>query len=249
MNNIITYNKRSRSNSSLKENLPPTPRKKPRIEQVYKQNLSQLQLDLGSTQTTCKQCGMSFIKTLKTDSTLHQKFHEKSKRGIEWPNPKSLEIIWKDYIGNKILVVSGIVEKRRLGQLVSLVDSELASITTIHENMKAFVYIKGTKCIGLVLAERIDLGYRAISDKTNSSCTIASDVQVDAILGISRIWVSKNHRRLRIAWKLLDISRENFLYGLVIDKDKVAFSQPSESGKKLIEKWTGRKDFVVYIET
>ena len=59
------------------------------------------------------------------------------------------------------------------------------------------------------------------------------------LLGISRIWVSKSHRRKGIATRLLDSARAHFFYGFRVPKKMVAFSQPTESGRQLAEKWFG----------
>ena len=62
-----------------------------------------------------------------------------------------------------------------------------------------------------------------------------------ALLGISRIWTSKSHRRKGIASALLDCARGNFFYGVEVPKEIVAFSQPTESGGYLAEGWFGEK--------
>jgi len=61
-------------------------------------------------------------------------------------------------------------------------------------------------------------------------------------LGIPRIFVSSSYRRLGIASRLLTAAAENFIHGITLDpaKGEVAFTQPTTSGKALMEKWGGR---------
>lgn len=75
-----------------------------------------------------------------------------------------------------------------------------------------------------------------------------SESKVPAVLGISRIWTSPLHRKQNIATALLDramiyhYNLENAVNKtqLVLLKDQVAFSQPTDSGSRLARKWTGK---------
>lgn len=58
-----------------------------------------------------------------------------------------------------------------------------------------------------------------------------------AIVGISRIWTSGASRRKGIALDLLDCVVSNYIYGMEIPKNQIAFSQPTESGKRLAQKF------------
>ena len=90
----------------------------------------------------------------------------------------------------------------------------------------------------------------------SSSISIDRDQAHEAILGVSRIWTSRAYRRRGIATRLLECARRSFVYGLVIAKDRVAFSQPSQSGKALAEAWFGvdggghqnGTDWLVYVD-
>jgi len=68
-------------------------------------------------------------------------------------------------------------------------------------------------------------------------------------LGISRMFVSSSYRRLGIASRLLTAAADNFIHGVTLDptKGEVAFTQPTASGKALMEKW-GKKGVRVYRE-
>jgi N-acetyltransferase len=68
-------------------------------------------------------------------------------------------------------------------------------------------------------------------------------------LGIPRMFVSSSYRRLGIASRLLTAAAENFIHGITLDpaKGEVAFTQPTTSGKALMEKW-GKQGARVYRE-
>ncbi|KAL9000813.1 MAG: hypothetical protein Q9169_000567 [Polycauliona sp. 2 TL-2023] len=122
------------------------------------------------------------------------------------------------------------------------------------ERFKAFLHLDGERCIGFCLAEKIGSANRVIDPKPHddqrqsevnsavrsSSISVSAEVDV-VLLGIARIWTSKSHRGRGIATDLLETVRGNFFYGLEVSKDLVAFSQPTESGGKLAERWFGCK--------
>ncbi|KAJ3257856.1 hypothetical protein HDU77_002500 [Chytriomyces hyalinus] len=82
------------------------------------------------------------------------------------------------------------------------------------------------------------------AENANLVMAIESNSPVPAACGISRIWVSKKHRRHGIALKLLDACRRKYLFGCVLDKESIAFSQPTMEGMRLGRKFFGRDDFL-----
>ena len=120
-----------------------------------------------------------------------------------------------------------------------------------EDRFKFFLYMVGDKCVGLCLAERIHNAAKVVTPKlpqlfnqghvasTRSSSISMAATRDPALLGISRIWTLKSHRRKGIASSLLDCARGNFFYGIEVPKEMVAFSQPSESGGRLAEAWFG----------
>lgn len=121
------------------------------------------------------------------------------------------------------------------------------------ERFKAFLQIEREKCVGFCLAEKISNARRvtdpeisedreAVDDPALTSSSISASADLDlALLGIARIWTSKSHRGRGIAAELLETARGNFFYGMEVPKELVAFSQPTESGGRLAERWFGRR--------
>lgn len=97
-----------------------------------------------------------------------------------------------------------------------------------------------------------------------------SKESVEATLGVSRIWTSSRHRHQHIASSLLDtalrlhmqtIGQQSHTTSLpsaeprnrghfsALDKDNVAFSQPTESGARLARRWFGKAyEWKIYVD-
>lgn len=60
-------------------------------------------------------------------------------------------------------------------------------------------------------------------------------------MGISRLFVPSAYQRCSIALRLLDAAAATFVHGCPLDptRGEVAFTQPTASGKALMEKWGG----------
>ena len=149
------------------------------------------------------------------------------------------EMLWRP--GNITAVKKSGTRKKRTAAPETADDRE--------DRFKVFLYLLGDKCIGLCLAERISNAFKVVSpdqgpppekaalSPARSSSISTSPTRDPALLGISRIWTSKSHRRKGIAALLLDCARTNFFYGIEVPKEMVAFSQPTESGGRLAERW------------
>ena len=117
------------------------------------------------------------------------------------------------------------------------------------DRYKTFLYMVDDKCVGFCLAEKISSAFPVVRLKagedqenevlaTSKSSSVSVSTSADvALLGVSRIWVSKSQRGRGLAVDLLDYARSNFFYGVEAPKNLVAFSQPTESGGRLAERW------------
>lgn len=129
------------------------------------------------------------------------------------------------------------------------------------DRYKVFLHVKDGRCVGLCLAERITKAQRVKEEKMKqkegerpvggkSSSISTQEETVPAVVGVSRIWTSKLFRRKGIANNLLECVMSQFIYGMEIDKDELAFSQPTESGCQLARAWYGQDSgWLVYNET
>ncbi|KIW43385.1 uncharacterized protein PV06_04494 [Exophiala oligosperma] len=79
------------------------------------------------------------------------------------------------------------------------------------------------------------------SSGPSSSISISEETHL-AVVGVSRIWTSRAFRHKGIANNLLECVMSQFIYGMEIEPDQVAFSQPTESGAALARAWFGADD-------
>lgn len=120
------------------------------------------------------------------------------------------------------------------------------------DRFKVFLHMKDSKCVGLCLTERIweshvvkrpdhggGNGTGTNGERFNSSSITASEEAHPAVVGISRVWTSASSRRKGIAMDLLDCVVSNYIYGMEIHKSQIAFSQPTESGCRLLKAFFG----------
>ncbi|KAJ5884955.1 hypothetical protein N7495_009465 [Penicillium taxi] len=121
------------------------------------------------------------------------------------------------------------------------------------DRYRVFLHMKDSRCVGLCLTERIwesrPVAQAEQNGATNSSSVTVKDEIQPAVVGVSRIWTSGTSRRKGIALDLLDCVVINFIYGMEIPKDQIAFSQPTESGNRLANKFfADEKTWHVYNE-
>jgi N-acetyltransferase len=64
----------------------------------------------------------------------------------------------------------------------------------------------------------------------NSKSEVSPNID-HPLVGIRQIWVDKKFRKQKVANKLVDSARKNFLYGVIIPRDGIAFSQPTSDGQ------------------
>ena len=110
---------------------------------------------------------------------------------------------------------------------------------------RLFMYLSGTKCVGLCLVEGISRAHKvepSPADCASDHPLVVEEGLSPAIIGVSRIWTAAGQRRKRVASKLLDS-----LVGLTLDgreqilKETIAFSQPTNSGANLARQWFGKQ--------
>ncbi|KAK6498060.1 N-acetyltransferase O1 (Establishment of cohesion protein 1) [Arthrobotrys conoides] len=133
------------------------------------------------------------------------------------------------------------------------------------EQFKIYLYLEGTKCVGLCLAEKIKEAQWATTKEGGASISCSLDISETkrpALLGISRIWTCPKQRRYGVASRLVNSAVESFVYGMKVEVGMVAFSQPTDSGAWFALGWvagqtTGdtvpeggaqEKGFLVYLD-
>ena len=108
------------------------------------------------------------------------------------------------------------------------------------------MYISEKKIAGVLVVQSLSQGYRMLSASTTSSQKCCSTDPSPALCGVSRIWTLASFRRRKIASRLLDAMRTEFIYGKIISVDELAFSDPTEMGLAFAQHYSKRQDFLVY---
>ncbi|CAJ0598805.1 unnamed protein product [Cylicocyclus nassatus] len=95
-----------------------------------------------------------------------------------------------------------------------------------------------------------------VTEPLNSAQDLASGMEVrdeNSIIGVNRIWTHPSARRKGIATEILDVIRRWYFTGTHVPRNRVAFSDPSEDGRKFAEKYIGGPEkpssFLVYAVT
>lgn len=210
--------------------------------------------------TTCKDCGMSYMPTYAVDVKLHEKFHSQSLEGRDWSPEWGVPVTKSSEAGTfmdgfyivKITHSSKLAEKRAAQDLITLVNTEL-SAPPENPTWKsgpagagaAYLYIcsKKRKAIAVLVVERVTRGRPMLVPTAEllQSVPKSSGISFDrfpVIMGVSRIFTVRNYRRQGIGSILLSTACTDFIYGLKIQKNQVAWSQPSASGAKLALSWS-----------
>ncbi|KAI5858097.1 ESCO1/2 acetyl-transferase-domain-containing protein [Tricharina praecox] len=126
--------------------------------------------------------------------------------------------------------------------MLQIVDSELGAAEITDDALwragrwKAYLFSSSRRVVGFLLAERIQRGYVA---RGGASGAVVMGEERPALLGVCRIWTAGEWRRRGVARRLLEEARQEFVYGLKVGRELVAFSQPTESGAALARGWWG----------
>ncbi|CAH02222.1 Eco1p [Kluyveromyces lactis] len=105
---------------------------------------------------------------------------------------------------------------------------------------KAFIYVKKNRAVGVITIEYIENTNRGKWMVLDTKA-IVPNVVPDVKLGISRIWVCRNQRQHGIATRLLEVARKKSIYGCIVNKWELAWSQPSQSGSILAKSYNAAK--------
>ena len=91
---------------------------------------------------------------------------------------------------------------------------------------------------------RVDSGPICLKGKRPCSVlTEKNEKPLGRTLGVRQIWVHKNYRRNNIARSLVDIGRQYFIFGTIVLRSHVAYSQPTSDGLKFSLAYS-KQDFV-----
>ncbi|KAL1521061.1 hypothetical protein AB1Y20_022616 [Prymnesium parvum] len=241
---LKTTQKRKHAGSSSKHNPPP-------LEQMY--------LDFGqrSLKGHCEDCGMRYTEGDRTDEEAHRKYHRRVLAGVTFRGAVTERVVHQRPDGLQIIAIHSTDPPEKLRKLAEAkrhIDDELGCSVQLPACFRAFVCVTPAgRMAGCVIAEPRKVGYRLCEtldgghhDHAEVAVLQHDGLAQPALCGISQIWVSREHRRLSIGSQLLEAVRQNMVIGFELPKEKIAFSQPTASGRALATAYTGTKNFLVY---
>ena len=230
-----------------------------------KSPLKQLTLNFGQNSTIpnqCKECGLFYSTSDREDIQLHEKIHNERENSLKYFASKGEKIVQEYYDGKCLLVEYGVDSKQAASkalQVLDYVDADLGIRSEIKSNLEfnqsnlnsikfyLFVSFSFKKIVGFCMAEKIHKAFKIkFLDEKSNSFTYDEEAPEKATCGISRIWVAPSMRRNKIATRLLDCVRINFMYFRSLKLDEIAFSDPTQFGQALAKKYFSSNHFLVY---
>jgi len=197
------------------------------------------------------ECGMFFSPGNEEDEKLHKRFHSSKLAPLTLSGIAKFNTV-KNWSEGSIIAVDPSLENEQIKSAIARVDSEL----NFTYNWKAqgeqmFLYIRNKKILGCVIAENvITTAYKIKQEdktgETRQGTIVCDSIPQPALIGVSRVWVHSKYRRQGIATSLVDACRNNFLFGEVVQKDKVAITQPTSDGLCWASKYFNCEDFLIY---
>jgi len=238
-----------------KRTAPKKEKAEPRQTKLDQLGLDAGQRDMGPTH--CPQCGMIYNATVAEDEQDHAKYHKRFLKACSFSGWKTERVVEEYHDGRIILVTPNDPKShlKKMEEIKDIVDIDLGITERTTGSgappvdLQAFLYISNAnKIIAASFVEHITKGYPVITTgspdkKSGFKC---SEDPMKAVCGVSRIWVFKQCRRKKIASRLMDCVRANFVFGCTIAKVKMAFSDPTDDGRHFAASYCGTPNFLVY---
>ncbi|NXC28182.1 ESCO1 acetyltransferase, partial [Campylorhamphus procurvoides] len=266
-----TENRVPLSNPSLTSkcsNVPSSEEHIQKLKEAGKDGDKQLITDGGQKRfgaISCNICGMLYTVSNPEDETQHLLFHNQFISAVRYVGWKK-ERILAEYPDGKIIMVLPDDPKyalKKVEEIREMVDNDLGfqqAPLMCYSRTKTLLFISNDKkVIGCLIAEHIQWGYRVIEEKVpevssenekvifeRQKAWCCSTSPEPAICGISRIWVFSMMRRKKIASRMIECLRSNFIYGSYLSKEEIAFSDPTPDGKLFATQYCGTGQFLVY---
>ncbi|XP_029778850.1 N-acetyltransferase ESCO1 isoform X1 [Suricata suricatta] len=251
-------------NSHLEITIP----KDLKLREAEKVDQKQLIIDAGQKRfgaVSCNVCGMLYTASNPEDETQHLLFHNQFISAVKYVGWKK-ERILAEYPDGRIIMVLPEDPKyalKKVDEIREMVDNDLGfqqAPLMCYSRTKTLLFISNDKkVVGCLIAEHIQWGYRVIEEKLpvirseeekvrfeRQKAWCCSTLPEPAICGISRIWVFSMMRRKKIASRMIECLRSNFIYGSYLSKEEIAFSDPTPDGKLFATQYCGTGQFLVY---
>ncbi|KAG2467739.1 N-acetyltransferase ESCO2 [Polypterus senegalus] len=227
----------------------------------------QLVIDAGQKNfgaTMCSSCGMVYTTGSTEDELQHTQYHQSILDRIKFVGWKKERVVAQYWDGKIIQVLPDDPKYavKKADEIRTLADEELgfkqATLSCPSKSM-TYLFVSNEKTIiGCLVAEQIRQAFRVLNQPADANGSKANDIQeplrawccstkpVNAICGISRIWVFGLMRRKGIATRMVNTLRNTFIYGCQLSTEEIAFSDPTPDGKLFATKYCETPEFLVY---
>ncbi|KAF2857813.1 hypothetical protein K470DRAFT_279035 [Piedraia hortae CBS 480.64] len=250
--------------------------------------LTQLQINLGQTiQKQCPTCGMEYVASSAEDRKLHDRYHQQAVDGYdvgkEFAGKARLGTVFPGVLeGDWICAITHLDHHTRRKKVQSVLESvqrELGAVPISAQQLwasskdrgphfTAYLYVRGTKCVGFALTVGLSEARLVLKPQVNPTKPILHhSVSAVEALKLRRLAAAEAEAqatsqpllvssvpvpaRLGIAriWTSPRCRCEGIASSLLdtalastkpLTKDDVAFSQPTEAGTRLARKWFGQ---------
>ncbi|KAL5292686.1 ESCO1 family protein [Megaselia abdita] len=213
---------------------------------------NQYQIDAGQKEfgaKQCKECGLIYTVHEPEEEKLHKEYHNNLYvlRFKGWIDEVVVDRFPKWSPDGRIIKLTSNDPIRRIERvhevLRVVVDKELGfSSYILPDYYVVFLAISKNKIIGLCLVQPLDKAYKYLCINGVDCCSLES---YDVSCGISRIWISPFHRRLHVGKNLIKAVQSSS-FQKTLSMDEIAFSAPTEDGKKFARSVSQKDDFFVY---
>ncbi|XP_049613538.1 N-acetyltransferase ESCO2 [Syngnathus scovelli] len=245
----------------------PSTKERPTRRRKEKQDADQLIIDAGQKQfgaAVCGSCGMVYSADNPEDNFQHEQFHQCLLDAIKFVGWKKERVVGEFWDGKIVLVMPDDPKYavKKADEVRRIADNELGfqQMTLSRPSQaKTYLFVNDDRMVvGCLVAEPIQKAFRVLEqpdqrkdmtkddfmDRHRAWC--CSTVPEKALCGVSRIWVFSLARHKGIASRMLDIVRSTFIYGCLLTKDEIAFSDPTPDGKQFATTYCGTPTFLVY---
>ena len=221
----------------------------------------------------CRECGFIYAEGEASDEAAHRKHHKRHVQGLHVRGPlAALHVLSELKEGDTVVKLSdmdGAEAVRKLAEIKAMVDAELGHTPELPaEGVRAFLVLEqhSKRLRGCAFTEPCAEAYRVVPPPAAEDAREAGDSGLDgaprssassgslshdgsprpALCGVTLIWVAARDRRRGLATALLDAARTHYAAAFEVPVERLAFSQPTELGRRLAASYTGREDFLVY---
>jgi hypothetical protein len=198
----------------------------------------------------CAYCRMRFCRGVSSEETLHTRYCKRFRFGQKWSGACTAVQHYAD--GTRVVVVPRADEQREdsaARRVMEVVDLELGFSESEapgegNGQQALLVLLRDRRAVAAAVLVPVARAYRVDCEHSRDGIVQCAAEPEPAALGVSRLWVHRDHRRQHYAQRLLDCAAAHW----AVAPASMAFSQPTELGRRVAAKWFGREDFLVFKE-